>query len=486
MQSNVILILRTFSQEELRAFDEFLNSPFHNKNKKVIQFFDLLKKNHPGYKDENLSKEKLFRQMFGREKFKESYIRNLFSDLNILSEKFLQHYKIKNDPNYEKFLIETLNDRNLRDIMEKKLNIFERKIKPEKIKDQMYYTNKVFVYEAKSYLLVDKTLTDSFRSDQMQSTIKLFLLTMLEFSFYLFVEEQRVKIKHNFEFIRLLLNFMKSNISDFKESSLLMIYYYLCQSFLDKEHSDVNFSASRKIFKKNFNALSQIDKKNIYSMFQTYCSNKIDQGFTSYNRELLDILMEMLKFNVTSHRGNIINLNLYRNILILCITLKEMNMLKQFVRKYLKIVDSSTRRSLSAYSSAHLHFLSGNFEKSMELSNQINFNDLLVTANENLFFKNDIKKLLLMSLYELGFIENAISSIDAFKHFLNNSKLIREDIKKKNLNFINYVNGLIKLKLNFDEYELRKLLLKIKNENEIVYKDWIIEKCNALTKRRVS
>ena len=85
IKNNAILILKTFSDKEVSLFEDFLSSPFHNKNTKVTQFFNILRKFHPAYTDEKLSKENLFKELFGNVKYKESYVRNLFSDLNILA-----------------------------------------------------------------------------------------------------------------------------------------------------------------------------------------------------------------------------------------------------------------------------------------------------------------------------------------------------------------------------------------------------------------
>ena len=82
-QSGVIKLLKTFTPEEIDLFDDYLKSPFHNKNLKAIEFFEVLKKYHPDYNEEKISKENLFKEMFGPGKFRESYVGNLFSDLNI-------------------------------------------------------------------------------------------------------------------------------------------------------------------------------------------------------------------------------------------------------------------------------------------------------------------------------------------------------------------------------------------------------------------
>ena len=38
IKSSVIEILRTFSDEELLSFEEFIRTPFHNKNAMLIRF----------------------------------------------------------------------------------------------------------------------------------------------------------------------------------------------------------------------------------------------------------------------------------------------------------------------------------------------------------------------------------------------------------------------------------------------------------------
>ncbi|MEP7145605.1 MAG: hypothetical protein ABI792_01210 [bacterium] len=482
IRNNAILILNTFSIEEAGLFDDFLNSPFHNKNTKVIQLFNVLKKYHPHYNDDNISGENLFKELFGKLKYRESYIRNLFSDLNILAEKFLQYIHINNNYTYDKLLIEELNNRDITGLMEKKVRLFEKKINTNKSRDEEFYGNRLFIYTMLSFAKVDKTLTDRFREDQILSIIKSFMISLMESSFYQLVEEQRVKIKHNYDFLIITLEYLKHHLSDFKDSPLLLIFYYLWVSLLNK-NDDENFTIAKNLFRKYFSVLTQADKKNIYSVMQVYYINKIDSGKDSYSRELLNLFLEMLKFNIVSHKENdIINLNLFRNIIVQCIKLNEIKILKKFILKYIIYVRSESRASMSAYSYAHLNFLQDNFEKALELCNEINFNDLLLSANENLFFKNDIKKLSLMCLYELNSIESAMSNIDAHKHFLRNSRLIKENTRIRIMNFLGFVNDLLKLKINFDDFKLAYIKNKLLTSKELTGREWLLQKIEEMEK----
>lgn len=476
IDNSSIQILKTFSDEELLQFEEFICASINNKNKKVIQLLSLLKKHHPLYSDKNLTKEILFAKLNKSGRFRESYIRNLFSDLTILAEKFLQYSLISKNYTFERLLIEEFKNRDLHDLAEKKIKSFEKKIGEIKARDQEYYLNKSFIYEMKSFLVVDKTLTDSFRNEQISSIINLFMITLMENSFYLRVEEQRVAIKHSFGFLKNALIYIKNNIEDFKDSPLLMIHFYLCMYFIYK-NDEKYFSKAKEYFKKHFNALTKIDKKNIYSMMQVYYIDKLDAGDDSHTKEFLNFMLDMLKFNVLSHKEyDFINLNLYRNILLLCLMVKEENILNRFIRKYINFISDKSRPSVLAYSNAHLEFLRGNFEKTLELCNKIDFNDLLISTNDNLFFKCDIRTLILKSLYELNLFETALSNIDAYRHFLRNSRLMKESSRRKHSNFLNIATELIKCKVKFNEFEFHKLKNKFENEKDVAQQNWISEK----------
>jgi len=483
IKTGAIQIVKSFSNKELKSFEDFINSPFHNKNKRVVQLFGLLEKFHPEYEDPSLTKEKLFEKIYGKSKYKDSYMRNLFSDLNLLAEKFLQYTHINENYSYEKLLIEELCRRHINDIAGKKLRLFEKEINKDKVRDQGYYQNKLFLYDAKSILNIDKSLTDSFRNDQFNSLIKSFIISIMETSFYLFLEEQRVNIKHSFDMLRTILDYVKNNMNEFRDSALLLIFYHLSMSMLEDD-GEKYFIAARRLLKKNFNLLSKADKKNIYSILQTYCINKIDNGDFSYNRTLLDILMEMLKHKVTSHSNkDVINLNLYRNILMLCHSLNETQILQTLITKYLNLIDLENRKSISDYSNAYLNFQQKDFSSSLEYCNRIDFSKLLISTNDNLYFKNDIKRLSLMCLYELSYFESALSQIDAFRHFLRSSKIIKEKSRKRTFEFLNNVNELVRSRVNNDSYRLHKLKEKLLKRKDPMGNPWLLDKIIEIERR---
>lgn len=482
INSNVIEILKTFTDEDMRSFEEFLESPFHNKNTVVIKFFKLLRMFHPDYSSPSLTKENLFQGMYGNENYKESYIRNLFSDLNILAEKYLAIIGMDNKMLLDRVLIDELHRRQLTNLVFKKLKKFEKDNERNLSRDENYYLNKVFQYGITSHLVVENSLLNDFRKDEMNAKIKHFILSIITSSFSFLVEEQRVNIKHDYNFLKQILEYVKINISEFNDSPLLMIYYSLWQSFFG-EDTDKYFQEAKRLFKKHFNSLERVDKKNCYSIMQTYYVIKMENGFPHYEKELLHFLMEMLKTDVLTHKekGNI-NLNLYRNILIMCYKYNETAILTKFIKDYINHVSEARRESIKAYSDAHLSCLKKNYEEALMISGKIDFNDLLKTTNENLFFKLDIRNLMLICYYELKSFENALFHIDSYRRFLSNSKLIKDRLKNKYMKFLQLTNELIKLNFKFDDYKLKLFKKKLLNTTNVISHAWLTEKAEEMEK----
>ena len=87
LQGKLTQLLESLGIKELRRLEEYLSSPFHNKNERLRKFFSLLRKVHPNY--QKLSKQQLFQEMFPKKKaYKDSDIRVLASDLTKHIKKF--------------------------------------------------------------------------------------------------------------------------------------------------------------------------------------------------------------------------------------------------------------------------------------------------------------------------------------------------------------------------------------------------------------
>ena len=104
-QNKSIVILRTFTNQEMRQFDEYLRSPLFNKNQTVIHAFEVIRQWHPDFEHPNLERTALFGLIYPNEKFDEQKLRYLMTDLTKHLEEFLCHKAISDEQLFKYHLV---------------------------------------------------------------------------------------------------------------------------------------------------------------------------------------------------------------------------------------------------------------------------------------------------------------------------------------------------------------------------------------------
>lgn len=90
-QSSLINHIKIFSKEDIKQFDNFLKSPYHNTNKKAISLFEIIKKHYPDYEHPELQKEVIFAKLFPDKAPKGTNLAQLSVELIKLIKQYLAH-----------------------------------------------------------------------------------------------------------------------------------------------------------------------------------------------------------------------------------------------------------------------------------------------------------------------------------------------------------------------------------------------------------
>ncbi len=484
IKSKALDILSSFSSEELKRFEEFLISPFHNKNVRIIELFKLIKKFHPGFNDPKFSKDYLNGKLPGNRKVPDSYLRNLFSDLNKKAEDFLSYVNYKNESDYNIHLIKELYDRDSTKSLEEKLGMFEMLIEKDKFKSPTYYSDRAFITEMKNNSKVNKVLADKYRKEDIENKFHFFAISIMESCVQTFVEQHVKGDNIDLSVLTHLLEYIQKNIAKFSKDPLIQIYYYACLCFLN-QYSENYFKLFVDIFNLNKKYLSPLDKRNINQLIINYYveKNKTEPG--RYYREALMIYNDMIDNKYLAHtKSGDISLSIIRNIVFLCMNLKDDKFFASFIKRIDHIVKEDQRGQIHLYANSLYYVLLNDFEKALSFFAKININSFLESVEDNLYFKNDIKIYTIVCFIELGYYENALIQIDSNKHFLNYSRIIPDDVKLSNHNFLNLLSEVIYLKMEFDEYrsvQLEKKVIETIGLNTYL-RDWLLEKGNGIRK----
>lgn len=474
-------ILSSLSKDEFSKFSRYIESPYFNRSKDQIKFFNLVKKFYPDFPEEKISFEKIYKKLYPKNKYNEGTVRNLFSDLGNLAERYLSFCVYENCFFYKYNLLIEYNDRRLDKLFEKT----SEKFHSEEI-DSLDYTGQKDLH----LFLMEKEMSANFIRQNKKSNIGhefsqnenllIFTLKQLFSSYYSLMAARN---NYNLESGENILDIFFDNVNIGAISEFLIKNSKKAKTF----ELDCHLYNAQKNFKNNYFddlkkaavILYSLDKETSlgekYSLY-IKISDIANRFMTSDDDELKKFVFMLKKKSVeegfTSEQISG-RLKVAEFILIFdsAINVNETDWAENFIKNKIKTVSENQRNDLYNYCMARILFERGEFENSNEFLAKVN--------SENPYYKMELRALRMKNLYELGYMESCFSQADAFKQYLLRSSEVSEKRGIKYSNFVKFYKRLIKIKSGeSDDTEIVKG--KIKECNAVRNKKWLIEKFELL------
>lgn len=79
--TKLIKVLKTFSKTEIARFEDFVNSPYYNKNQNVRKVCVAVLNYYPGFDSKDFTEENIYTSVFKKEKYDYFKLKNILSDL---------------------------------------------------------------------------------------------------------------------------------------------------------------------------------------------------------------------------------------------------------------------------------------------------------------------------------------------------------------------------------------------------------------------
>lgn len=480
LNSRLVEVLRTFSKEEIKDFERFLESPFFKKQRNLTPLFKLLKTDFPNFNDESLKKENLYKKLYGKEKYNDQIMRTLSSEMLKAAEDFLVQMRLrKNQTKYNEFLLQELFLRNLNNVFEMKTKNIEKGLyeKPpfdeqtifdiyeiDNIKNSFYLQKNDYVTYSKSYIDYSDRFT-------VLSILKL-LKSKDQFRLYLkdynvTFDENLVDIFYNsIDFNKLLNEAEKLNHPYYHHFKIFYLLYNAHVTGSEDIYSDV-----KKEFFESIDKFGHEEKFHVFTQFEVFCIDKIHSGSREYYKELFNVYDLNLKNNAyTLTPEHNMNAMTYRNMLLTAVKVNDSVWLKNFIDEYAPKLSNEWKNNMHYFSYSFYYFETGDFLKALENINKIEY--------ELCTFKADVKNTLLKIYYELDYFELALSTIDTYKHYISNTHEIPDEYRDYYRGFVKIYHELLKAKINKSQIE-KKLLFK--DDNSYPEKDWLMKKAQEIT-----
>lgn len=485
IKHRIIDILKTFSKKDIRRFREYLNSPFFNKSKKIINCYKYLISFHPDYTSKNLTTENFYLKTGNKTGYNKSTIDNLMSDLSYQAENYLMYINIQNKEVKSKdFLIDELFKRNLNKLIETNIGKVQSLLKKNNEMDAVFYFNSYkiitdelnhnLINKAKSGKSIINDYVDKLSERGMYLTC-LFITEMIRERDNLLAMNKTFDINKESNFVfgffeemdfEKVLKFLISYSKKENLSIVFRIYYNLYMAFSSFENEKY-YRNYKVLFFRNLNIFSTDEKRFHLSRLIRYCKNKSLDLKISYKYE--NELLKLYNYVLTNgyYRSSVtkyLPVELFRIVLHLGLKLKRYKWTKEFIIKYIKELHPDRRDNMIYFSFAKLNFSKRAFPKVLENLHNIELNHFML--------KVDLRNLLLMTYYELKEFESALSLVDSYNHFLKYDKTLSKAEKTTAKNFVNIVHKLI-LHRTTSRY---KYIIDVENVKDLPLKNWIEEK----------
>lgn len=474
--SKLLKTLKTFSKKELRRFGEFLNSPYYNKNTDIIKLFDELAKYYPKFIGEGLKMENIFKKIFLKQKYDYNKISNLNSDLYQLAKQFLKliAFEKKGIEADIDFLSE-LHDRKLDIPYSQTEKIISKSLDDLKVKDEHYYflrhgLNRLntshFKFEKSKY---------TFNSIQTEfdSFFKYSLAGLLRHYSKMLHNRNHGNINFNMEMFEPMLEYIKDK--DFEESPSCMVYKRIIMLELYRDEKD--YKKLLELKQKFEESISVVDMYYILLVINSFAVYRLKLGDERYYRD------RFLAFKEISERNFFQSDTLFPNFITTfsaaCMA-GELKWAEEYKEKFQPgILPVEEKENTLIYCEAFLSYVRKDNIKALELFAQTNFKLFL--------FKVMVKSYMLRIYYEEGMYEQAITAVDAFRHYLKSEKLISETQKEAHYEFLKHIAALSRLRLesgiNKDNdvaaVSLKKEISKM-THNPMGVKNWLLRKAGEL------
>jgi hypothetical protein len=474
--STLLSLLKSLNDDEFNEFEDFIKSPFFNKNRRILDLFGILKRHYPHFEDKAIiSKESVFDKLYPDKKYNYGVMNNLVYELNKLGEKFLEYKRYsKFKVDRQIYVMSELFNRGLRLSLERNIRTTE-KILDEQSKNDGYFYDRLNFDTLKNNYFVryeSKTEKFNFAEHSNQWLISYFLIKFFRINYNNLIQKYNFDVFGDIDFIEELLEFVRKN--KFAFEPVIEIYYNMFMTQFRSEER-IYYTKLWQLVRKNSGLLSNTEIFNLYICLCNYCLKKITTGDKSYNDDLFALYCEMLKMGLFNYEDKgYIAPRLFRNIVQASVNKKEFKWALKFINDYSIRLEPAVRENEMRLSMAYYYLSNKDYTNSLAELSKVRFEALIDKPH---FYLMQCKL-----NYELENLDALENNIDSFRHFISYDKFISKEIKQLFSGFIRIIVSLVKFKLKDHadkSFRIQKLKEKLHSEN-IIEKDWLLEKIDCI------
>jgi len=472
-KSKLISVLKSLDKKELKRFEEFINSPYYNKNKNIKTLLEHLMKYYPEFENKDLSGENVFRIIFPKENYDYHKLSNLTSDLYQLSTGFLKVSSLEKDETGNNItLLEKLYEKKLVTVYNQMEKQTRSKLDKSVIKTEDYYflRHRLNRQNTSHNLLKKNNLDYKAIQTELDGFLSYSLIGLMRLYSKVLHNKNHGEVEYSMDMFEVVREYTKTQ--DFRNDHLHMIYKNIISLELSKEETDYKKLLNLK--DKFKDKISDEDMHNILIFLNSFVAYRLNKfGDESYYKDRFKILSELVSRNfITPAR---IAFTDFTYIFSSACTVGEFEWAEQFKIDFQNGISPAVEKQNAViFCTAYLNYIKEEYSQALE-----NFSK---TGFSIFFMKVTVKSLMIRIFYETSMYEQFLSAVDSFRHYLKREKLILEEQKKAHYDFLVYTSALFKMKIDKHVQKTSSDFLQLKKEisgmdnSAFGVKSWLLKK----------
>ncbi len=483
MFNNITIeLIKTFSDEDVKNFGEYINCPLFNKRKELIKLYSVIIKCRPDYTNPVLKRERLFKKLYPQSRYDEQTLRSRMAELSSLIRGFLTYaYLQKNSFRQKMIQAKELMDRQKYTLSEKILKDALEVLEKNKFSDPEYLENKYNVLtELCSVLSAEENYKERLKAEisRAECYVNLFLKDILISAKDIITLNIHNKDSMHSDYVNeFLKNLSIENFLMYLKNSengffnITAIYYYTYLTRKENYNEEHYFKLKEIIFRE----YSKFSKKDLFK-FWDFLSGAVYPTLFNKDKKFYNERFEVDRFFAELDAFLTINekymySQTFTNVFAGAAIVNELEWAEDFIIQNKEKLLPETRENTFNYCMALLHSKKKEYDKSLGYLGKIKFAELS--------YNLDVRMSYMMNYYELNLFEQLYSSIDAYKHFISDNNNIPEHRIDWAKNSLKFMTKIAKAKSENKKISYADLK-EAESVDSFMNRKWILEKMKEL------
>ncbi len=247
----------------------------------------------------------------------------------------------------------------------------------------------------------------------------------------------------------------------------------MCWIYMNREKAATAFQKGKKLLKNKFSFLSKHDQNEVMLNLRNYSIRQLNSGKKEFWNEIFELYKLGLELNLIVDDKKISEAA-FGNIVKAGCVVGQFKWVEGFIVNYEIFLDDKLRTDAKTLSIATFYFHKKDYEKTVSLLNQHQFNQILLQLDARIL---SIKARFYQFLENNDFYFFFISTLATDEKYFRRNKIIAEQKIVVHLNFILAIKQLSELIFNKTSSNIiKKKMEKFLNaEKKLASKDWLLD-----------